>query len=468
MKKNSSLYPISVFILCAVITVKAATAYSQVDITGRRGDVDLSDIISHDKTQYNETELRKLCAEVTERYHSLGYTAFQIKNAVLKKDGRVELLFSDPVVESVAVTGTGTGNEKIASDLYVKGGVFNEFKLNENIRNVKKMYSVKRVIVDLKRNSNDNIDIFVKAEKRIWNAGISAASDPAYGAVSYASAEIGFNSSALSAAIESTAGVRDASYTTAGLNYLYDVPGGSISFLLGVKYGDCKDYIDGYEKSLYKQEYTEGRTGISLSYGAVKYFFTMVSSYSDYTDYSGINKGFTFTGASMEILYNDKEYRIDPLDEVTAEIKGDYGWNHIEEDPALRVKINCNLTLPVTGCCSLSAGVDSGYTSEDLRAFHNYVFDRALPARDKDYTSSPWRSVSRLGILFNIYGRFIYLSPEYIAALYKGCDGAESVHAAGIRALLKSELFSSEIAYTVEKDSSLKDGVMTFAAGAYF
>lgn len=468
MKLPGKILHSGLIILLAVLTVGAAEVYPQVDITGRRADIDLSDIITPQKKQYSETETRKLCADITERYHSLGYTAFQIRSAVLKKDGRVELFFSDPVVENVFVTGAGHDDELAASAIYIKGRVFNEFTLNDNIRNVKKIYSVKRVTVDLKRNSNDGIDIFVTAEKRIWGGSISAASDPVYGALSSVSAAINFNSSALSVAMESTAGVRDASYTKAAMNYLYNMQESQVSFFFGAEYGDCRDYLyddDGY---LFKLRYAGSRAGISSGDGAVKYFFAIVSSFAEYEDYPGIGEGLTFTGSSAEIRYNDKEYRIDPLDEVTAWLKCDYGWNHIEEDMALRLRLKGNTALPVTRNFSVTAFIDSNYTSERLRIFHAYVFDRTLPVRNRDYRSTPWRSVARLGLLSNLYGRIIYLSPEYVAALYKRCGGVEPVHAAGARLLFKSDSISSEIAYTVEIKEKLKDGAMTFAAGACF
>ncbi|GEM_PF-3076039 len=469
MKINKKISGLSALIFCSVIILFIKPVYGTIITTGMKADIDLSDILYPGRKLTDEIEIKKLCIEITDRYHNKGYTAFKIKKSILNEDGSVELLFSDPVVENVFVSGTDTYNESIAGEIFKKNEPFNEFLLNDNIAVIKKEYSIRKIKVDIKRNSNDNIDIFVSPEKRILNGIITASSDTVYGGITFISLSFASGTDRTTVDFESTAGMREASYTKAGINYISITTWGNlISFLLGIEYEDKKAYIEYPENISYNTRIIQGETGLLLNKGAAVFSFTAVSSYTDYHHYRDIENNYYFHGISAAVKYNDKDYKLDSLDIMTAEIKSEYLWNPVEKNMEIRVIMNGYLTLPVSEFCSLAALFDLNYTTEDEIIFHQYVFDRTLPVRNKDYSIAKWRYTGRPGLLFDIYNRLIFLSTEYYISAYDNQGENEPIQAASVRGLIKSDIFSSEIAYAVEIGKALKEGVLTFEVKAMF
>lgn len=465
-KKTAVFFTLS---LCLIIHLFSQPVLASVIIKGMKADVDLTDILYQGRKITDETEIKKLCVDITVKYHTKGYTAFKIKSAVIKKDGSIELFFSDPVVENIFVNGADPGNGLIAGEIYTKTVAFNEFVLNSNIADCKKKYSIRKINIDLKRNINDNIDIYVSAEKRVFNGKVSAASDPVYGGLTSISALFDFASYMVSAEFDTTAEFRDTCYTKAGIDYIYKTAGTNyISLLLGAKYKEKEVYSDETEKILYDVNIFEVETGLILNKRATVISCTAFSSYEDYNNYSDADSGNYFPGISAAFKYNNRDYMLDPLDIVTAETKSFYLWNPVEKNMVLRISLKGHLTVPVADACSLSAFIASNYTSEDKKIFHEYVFDRTLPIRNREYITAKWRHVLRPGLLFDLYNGIIYLSPEYNFSIYKNYCKKESVHAASLKGVLKTDFLSSEVAYTLEIGEALKEGVFTFEASALF
>jgi outer membrane protein assembly factor BamA len=94
---NTNKFFIIPFLLFLLIFFIKLPLFAPIIIEGKKADVELNDLLLSRKKVNNETDVKKLCVEITERYHSNGYTAFKIINAVIKKDGTLHLNFSDPM-----------------------------------------------------------------------------------------------------------------------------------------------------------------------------------------------------------------------------------------------------------------------------------------------------------------------------------------------------------------------------------
>lgn len=458
---------LSVFLVMLVSFFSPAYS-SAIEITGKRNDIDISDLTGSADKYYTETEIKKLCAAIIARYHSLGFTAFSIKTAVLRKDGRVKLVFSDPVVERIIVRGLNNYSDDIRTKIYQIGAVFNEFILQDNISTIKNSYSIKRVTVDLNRTENDNIEIVLTVENKILKRNISILSDPVYGFSASTVLSLNLNKYDFTIVFESTTETEKTGFKQAGFGFLYNLSGGAVYLIADIRVADGSDYVDSSGDSVYSFESTEGLSGFKLKNGAYSFFLTAVSSFAEYNNYSGTDGGLLFTGISSGIDFNDEKFRVDPLDVVTAGIDGMFGWNYIEESRRGRLKIHGSFSVPLIEKFSLSAGIKSDYTSEEERIFQHYIFDSFFPCRNEDFTVSSFRAVTNFGILFEVYDRLIYLSPEYNAGLYDNDDNIEYVYAGGVKVMLISEFFTAEALYSCEIADEIGNGVITFSAKAFF
>lgn len=467
--KITNIIIIPTLTLYLIIALLNINVYAVVVIKGKNADVDLTDILYPGRMLSNETEVRKLCVEITERYHSRGYTAFRIKSTVLKKDGSLELFLSDPLINRISVTGANPYNNTIAGEIHGVDEAFNEAVLNNNISYIKKKYSIKKLKVDLKRNTDDNIDLYVSAEKRVISSSITAASDPVYGGLTSVSLSFLIPGNLFYFNFATTAGMREASYTEAVVGcFLNSSQDNSISYHISMQYKEKEMYSEQPEEVNYNAGVIEGEAGFVLSKGAAKFFFTAISAYGVYNSNNSSRDGCFFPGISVLFRYNDEHYRLDPFDVSTVEVKSECLRNPAEKKIALRINIKGYSTIPLSEICSLSVSMNSDYTTEDEIIFQEYVFDRTLPLRENDFTTAKWRHTVYPGFLFDLYNRFIFLSPVYTISVYEKCGGKDSVHGFSFRSVVKSEFFSSEIAYTIETGKACKEGVFTFKADAMF
>jgi len=467
--KINNIIIVSTFTIYLIIALLNLNANAVVVITGKNAGIDLTDILYPGRMLSNEIEIRKICVEITERYHSRGYTAFRIKSTVLKKEGSVELFFGDPLISRITVTGADPYNDTIAGEIHGVDEAFNETDLNRNISYIKKKYSIKKLKVDLKRNADDNIDLYVSAEKKLFGSSITAESDPVYGGLTSISLVFLIPENMFYFNFATSAGMREASYTESGIGYLLNsLWGNSVSFKLFMQYKEKRMYIDQPEEGTYKEKIIRGESGFILNKGAAQISFTAVSTCGEYNFNKESGKDYFFPGISVLFRYNDAYYRIDPFDVSTAEVKSECLRNPAEKKIDLRINIKGYSTIPLSEICSLSACVNSDYTTENEIIFQDYVFNRTLPLRENDYTTAKWKHTLYPGFLFDLYNRFIFLSPVYIISVYEKCGRKDSVHGFSFKSVVTSEFFSSEIAYTIEAGKPLKEGVFTFKADAKF
>ncbi len=463
---------LGIFFMTSLVISPAVNVYSSpysqyVEISGRKADVDLSDIIRPEKSLYDEADLKKICVDITDRYHSLGYTAFRIRKAVLKKDGSVSLEFLEPAVEEISVTGAGSDENVIQGEIYTRGAVFNELLLAENMKQLKEKLSLRRLSVNLKKLSEDRILINVTAVKRIINFGISAGSSLIYGAISNISFDITSGYSVISAEFETTAWIKDAYYNKGILSFKHNA-GDSFFWLFTADYKNSSDYSDNAGASVYKSESSSAEIFAGYNHRAVRTEFGLSGEYSYSNQLAGFDKGLIFSGITCDIGYDDKAYRIDPLDNMAGEIKWSVGRNYIEENISSRLETKGKISIPVSASASLVAGIDFRYTSEDDRYFHEYVFDNSFPVRRDDFIASQWRTVSEVGVMFDLYNRVLFLSPAIAGACYDYINRTEDVYSACLKLIMNSPYLSGEIVYSCEIKENPGSGVLGFSANAVF
>jgi len=80
--------------------------------------VDLRDILHGNNGRLSENDLKRICAEITDRYHDRGYTAFYIKRAVLNKDGTADLFFVESIVAGITVAGISQRRDDAAASIF--------------------------------------------------------------------------------------------------------------------------------------------------------------------------------------------------------------------------------------------------------------------------------------------------------------------------------------------------------------
>ncbi|HOP61894.1 MAG TPA: hypothetical protein PK906_00875 [Spirochaetota bacterium] len=460
------------FIHIAILIILTITAMpvfpASVEIKGKRADVDLSDLISVPDRVLTETEIKKLCVRITEKYHNLGYSAFYIREVKIKKNGDIELSLCDPVVERVLIKGEGVFDSTASVMIYREGAVFNEFILKGNIGFFKKQYSVKKVRADLNRTENGDVEIVVNVTGNSLSGQITAASEPVYGGSARVELAHKSRTSGITGFMEYADGPGDAGYKNGGFKFSYRPEGVKYSLSASMDFIDSDEYLDDKGDSTYSAVRGQGEAGITADYKAWSFTGAVVSSYAEYDDYPLTGGGASLTGISLKLMYDDKKYRVDPLDAAQAVISCRSGWNNIESKQALKLNMTGNISFPLVGIFSVGGGVFSTYTNEDMRIFHSYIYDREFPCRNEDFSTSPWRVVPRFGIKAGIYDRLFYISPEYISCLYDNDGKTGYLQAAGIRILLITENFRSMALYTIGIGEKISDGVIMVSAGASF
>jgi hypothetical protein len=106
-------------------------------------DVNIDKFINSDK-KYDEQELRKLCVEITDLYHSWAIVPLY-KKSYNKKKGDVEMEFIDPIVSEVKIHCRNRTECLVpAEDIYKTGSPFNEKILQQKINGLKDLYRLKK------------------------------------------------------------------------------------------------------------------------------------------------------------------------------------------------------------------------------------------------------------------------------------------------------------------------------------
>lgn len=438
--------------------------YTSVKITGMSSVVDIEDILNRDTEGYTDTDIKRICAEITDRYHRKGYTAFYVRKAELNQNGTVELFVNESIVKEISVTGVNGKTESIASLIYNKGDVFNEFILRENISNTRKKYGLKYIKVSVHRTDDDQILLKVKAAERSGEINFSIISSPVYGVLPELGYTINYGMFHAGLAMTSSFDQKETSYTRGAAFIKRDISTDRSWFIILSDYSRSEDSFDSSGKLIYKHNSLTSGAGFGLSYSAMKFNFLMAGTYDILRNYPGIDCGASFCGIEAKFSYNDSALRIDYEDVIYCGIDFFSGWNFIEKAPVCRFSGEYKINAPLFPSIFISFNGNFFYTSDNERFLQWYVFDQNFPCKNNDFTYSSWKNTTGTDLVFETLKRIIYIGPCFMWGLYNTDVEIHNVYAAGMKGLFLSENVKIELSFLFDVNSTIGDGYFFISA----
>lgn len=449
-----------------------AVNYGLIKINGSTGVVDITDILDISRDRLKESDIKRICAGITERYHQKGYSAFYIREAVLNRDGSAELFFNESPVESVIINGVSRRKDDAAVSLFKKGVIFNEFVLRENINEVKRKYNLKKLNVTVKRGELGQVILAAEAEERVNEIEAAVSSSPIYALMPELTYRINFAGLLAGASAASSFNQEDRSCSSGSVFLNSENLSAGSYFTIIADVSDKKDSFcngdngaSGNNGSIYRHRSLASKAGYCYIDGAAGISLLLDGKYDQLKDYPGPDRGISFSGIQMKLKFNNSGYKIDYKDVTAAEIVVSPGWNFIENRQTLKLTADCNFNLPLFNGFFVSLAGNCFYTSDEERFSHTYVFDRIFPCRADDYSSTSWRCVSGLDLSYEVLKRRFYISPEFKWGLY---NKRYDLFAAGLKFLYNTGKVKVEASYLADVKRNIKDGVIMFSAGAVY
>lgn len=386
---------------------------------GKTADIDLSDLEAWSGDP-DETAVRAICAEVVRRYHEKGYTAFFIKRAVRGSDGILDIYFNESAVGRIRIDGADNADSLIAAEIYVKGAVFNEFLLEENIDLLKKKYMLSRLKVDVTRDSDGSVILDVYPEKSRLMLDIYISGDPLRGMIP--SARAGYMGDYLNPEItaRSSLGQGDVSIHSAYLSVKRSLAPSGFIMGSGVEYSG--ESFDAEGTVLYRSLKVSGDAGWFYSAGPWRLDLFLSGSAYSVDDYPCADRAYLFP-FRVKAVYDDRRMGLDRNDFILAELNCSGGWNSMEETAYASYDLYFRASIPLFRRLSAFFKGESFVTTADERLFMRYVFTGLLSCRRDDYTAATAVHSAGTGITIELMRDHIYISPGVYGGVYRDEDG---------------------------------------------
>ena len=463
-------YFISVLILWSMVVIPSA--YSAADstvirITGSSSAVGIKDILSRKSGVLSESDIKKICADITGRYHDRGYTAFYIEKAVRNEDGTVDIFFKESVVSGVTVTGMDDKVDDAALSIYIKGELFNEFILKENIIRTKKRYNLKQLNAVIRRGDDGNIIISASVSSRIHELYSALHGSPVYGVSPALAYRISYGGFLAGISAESSFNQGDRSYSRGSVFFNSDnVPGNSY-YTLAADVFDKKDSYTDKNELIYRHKSISPEAGFSSFYGAAGLGVFITGTFDELDDYPDEDGGVSFSGVKLKLNYDDSSKKMTYGDMTKGEVELYSGWNAIEEKITTRLVIDYMMNFPVFTDFFISLNGHFFYTSDNERFTRVYVFDSLLACRSDDFSSASWRNISGIDFNYEIVKRTLYFGPVFKWGVYNA-DSYNNVFAAGMKLLFTTGKIRMEASYLYDTGYGVKNGLLMFSAAAVY
>ena len=431
---------------------------------GKTADVDLSDLETYSGDP-DETAVRAICAEIVKRYHDRGYTAFYIRRAVRGSDGILDIYFNESAVGSVRAGGGDEAYDAIADEIYVKGALFNEFVLEDNIEFLKRKYGLSRLRVDVTRDIDGSVVLDVHPEKSRVTLDIYIAGDPLRGMIpSVAAGYIGdyFNPEIT---VRSSLGQGDVTLNSADLRIRRSRAVSGFVFGFGVESSD--ESYDAEGSVFYKSLKVSADAGWFHTGGPCGFEVLLSGSAFMPDDYPGGDRAYLFP-LKLKAVYDDRGLTLDRNDYIFAEFRCSTGWNTMEQAVYASYSFYSKVSIPLFRRLSVFLTAESFFTTADERLFKVYVFTGLLSCRIEDYTAAAGVHSAGAGITIELMRDHIYILPGIYGGVYADENGAySSASCAGADILWASGAI--DIALSVMKDiSGPGDIVYRVSAGGRF
>lgn len=468
-----------IFLIITIVSLIPVLSYGAgpgngsglVRVNGSSQVVDIKDILAGSGDKLSGNDIKRICAEITDRYHQRGYTAFYVKEAVLNKDGTADLFFNESVVTDVILTGLTNRGDVAAESVFKKGDLFNEYILKENISLVKNKFNLKKLNITVKRGEDDQIVLVADAVEKVNEIDVKIYNSPLYGIVPGFTYRIDYRNFTAGASAESSFNLKDRSCSSGSVFFNSDNITGSY-FTLFADMSDKRDSItvsdlNSRREQLYRHRsfspgggfcYIDGAAGVNLSYA-----FTM----DQLKDYPGPDNGVSFSGLKVKLFYNNGLYKIDFNEITSGEIDFSSGWNFIEKRISSKIFLNYRFSLPVYSGLFFSFNGNFFYTSDNERYSHIYVFDGLLPCRGGDFSSASWKNVSGADLVYEAITGTLYISPVFKWGVYNAENRKHNITASGIKFFYNTGRVKMEMSYLFDLNNRIRDGFLMLSAAAY-
>jgi hypothetical protein len=471
---NVRNYIISFFILLGLSLISPAESAenrTEIRIIGSSSAVDLGDILSRRSGVLSDNDIKKICADITGRYHERGYTAFYIEKAVMNDDGTADLFFNEAVVSDVEVSGMGGRGAAVAASIFTRGELFNELVLKENISLTRKKFNLKQLNVTIKRGEDGNIVLSARTTGNIHELDTAVHGSPVYGirpAIAYRLRTMGILTGVSG---ESSFDQNERSYNRGSFFFNSEnVPGNSY-FSIAADFFDKNDSYENSDDLIYRHKSLSPEAGYTSVSGAAALGVFLAGTFDELEDYPLEDGGVSFSGMRMKLSYNDTPYKIRYDDITAAEAEISAGWNNIEERVSSGLTVNYMVNFSLFTRIFISLNGHIFYTSDDERFSHVYVFDNLIPCRIDDYSSASWRSISGIDLNYEVLKRNLYFAPVVKWGIYGSgsfSDPAENVFAAGAKLFYTSGKIRMEALYLFDAGDPVTKGLLMFSAGAVY
>jgi hypothetical protein len=471
---NLRNYIISFLILLSFFIISPAESAedrTEIRIIGSSSAVDIGDILSQRSGILSESDIKKICADITGRYHDRGYTAFYIEKAVINKDGTADIFFKEAVVSEVKISGMGERSGDAAASIFTKGELFNEFVLRENISATRKRFNLKRLNVTIRRSGDGNIVLSAATAENSHELDTAVYGSPVYGIRPALAYRLRTRGILAGVSGESSFNQTDRSYSRGAFFFNSDNVPGNPYFSFSADVFDKKDSFDNSDDLIYRHKSLSPKAGYTWVSGAAAMGLFLAGTFDKLNDYPHENGGASFYGMQIKLSYNDSLYKIRYEDITTGEAAFSSGWNNIEERFSSRLTADYMVNFPMLTGIFISLNGHFFYTSDDERFSHVYVFDNHIPCRTGDYTSASWRNISGIDFNYEILKRSLYFAPVFKWGIYgtgSTFDPDENVFAAGAKLFYTSGKIRLEALYLYDTGNSFNKGILMFSAAAIY
>ncbi len=437
-----------------------------VRIHGSSGVVDINDIVNTSVRPLSGTDIKRINAAVTARYHRAGYTAFYIENAIVSPDGTVDLYFNESLVEKVILPGDSRRSDAIAAMIFKAGAPFNEITLSENISAVKRKYNIRKITVDTVRSENGGIILDVNVKGFGFGFGTDLVYGPLHGLVPGVSFSMFHGGYAALMSASSSFMQRRVCYSSGRVEVAPDTEASGAGFNMSAAYSDKKNYLYA-GRTLFTQKSSDAAMGLFYRKGAFGMKFNLAGSINSLEEYPGISGGVSFAGLAINLKYNDAPMRIDHNDRIFCEAALLSGRNYIEDRYSFKSTLRYDVNLPMADRFFMSFNGSTMFTSDHERFLQFYIFDKDFPCRERDYSHARFKNVAGTDIVFEIFRGTIFLSSGVRWGYYRG-ESTHSILAPSFRAIYSTSAARVVFNYMYDAGLSAGKGVFTFSAAASY
>lgn len=452
-----------------ICRLEAADDTVQIRFHGRSSAVEIKDLVNIQTGKLTEVDIKRICAEITDRYHEQGYTAFYIKRAELNKDGTADLFFKEAVVSEIVLTGVSAGSSEVSASIFKIGELFNEYTLQKNITETKKKFNIKQLNISISRDAGEQIVLTVHAVEKINELETGVFNSPVYGILPVLKYRINYGGFLTGVSFSSSFNQKERWYSSGSVYFNSDSNPGNSYFTLSADVTDKRDSFSGDYELFYRHKSLTTNGGYCYNKGAswIKFFITGTAD--ELEDYPGEDGGFSFYGLQLKLNYDNSSYKIDYSDITSGEIDFSSGWNFIEERVSSKLILNYVCNIPVNYGFFFSLNGNSFYTSDNERYSHFYIYDRFFPCRGDDYSVASWRIVTGADLAYEAMRRTVYIMPGFKWGLHNAENkNNNNACAAALKFLFNTESVKIELSYSYDIDFDIKDGFFMFSAAAVY